>query len=84
MQDVKEDFAYLDDLSSKTILIFVDGLSKKIHGNPEAQRKDKLKRVKLRMAGYNVIETSARGLKDDANLELFLQELGLYLQKSNS
>jgi hypothetical protein len=74
----------LDDLSSKTILIFVDGLSKKIHGNPEAQQKDKLKRVKLRMAGYNVIETSARGLKDDANLELFLQELVLYLQKSNS
>jgi hypothetical protein len=27
------------------------------------------------MAGYNVIETSARGLKDEANLELFLQTL---------
>jgi hypothetical protein len=65
----------LDDLTSKSVLIFVDGLSKKIHGNPEAQQKDKLKRIKLRMAAYNVIEISARGLKDEANLELFLQEL---------
>ena len=36
------------------------------------------------MAGYNVIETSARGLKDDTNLEPFLQELSLYLQKWRS
>jgi hypothetical protein len=27
------------------------------------------------MAGYNVIEISARGLKEEANLESFLQEL---------
>jgi hypothetical protein len=78
------DFAYNDELPSKTVLIFVDGLSKKIHGNPEAQLKDKLKRVKLRMKGYNVIETSARGLKDETNLIAFLQELNLYLDKWRS
>jgi hypothetical protein len=71
----------LDDLTSKSVLIFADGLSKKIHRNPEAQQKDKLKRVKLRMAGYNVIEISARGLKDEANLELFLQELRSLFRK---
>ena len=78
------DVAYNDDLPSKTVLIFIDGLSKKIHGNSEVQLKDKLKRVKLKMKGYNVIETSARGLKDETNLIMFLEELNLYLQKWRS
>jgi len=78
------DFAYENDSPSKTVLIFIDGLSVKIHGNPEAQRKDKLKRVKLRMRGYNVIESSARGLMDKTHLEMFLQELSLYLEKWRS
>ncbi|MDF0682713.1 MAG: DUF1998 domain-containing protein, partial [Candidatus Nitrosocosmicus sp.] len=75
------DFAYTNDSPSKTVLIFIDGLSEKIHGNPESKRKDKLKRIKLRMEGYNIIESSAKGLRDEANLEMFLQELNLYLEK---
>lgn len=78
------DFAYEDNLPQKTILIFVDGLSRNIHGNPAAQQRDKLKRVKLRLEGYNVIETSARGLKDETNVISFLQELSLYLEKWGS
>jgi hypothetical protein len=78
------DFAFKADSPQKTVLIFIDGLSKNIHGNPVAQQKDKLKRIKLRMEGYNVIESSARGLKDKTNLEMFLQELALYLKRWNS
>lgn len=74
------DFAFIGDTPQKSILIYVDGLSIQIHGNPEAQKRDKLNRAKLRMQGYNVIEISARGLKDETNLELFFQELNLYLK----
>ena len=78
------DFAYIDGNPSKTVLIFIDGLSTEIHGNPEAQRKDRLKRAKLRMGGYNVVECSARGLGDRTYLEDFLQMLSLYLEKWRS
>ena len=49
------DFAYPD----KKILIYIDGLSENIHGNPLQQQKDKLLRAKAKMKGYEIIEISA-------------------------
>ncbi|MFX0140760.1 MAG: Zn-binding domain-containing protein, partial [Candidatus Hodarchaeota archaeon] len=70
------DFAYPD----KKVLIYVDGMSKKIHGNPEQMKKDKLKRAKLKMMGYLVIEITAVSLNDKKVVDGFLSELAVYLE----
>ena len=48
------DWAYPD----RRLLIFIDGMSAAIHGNPQQQKKDKLKRAKAKMAGWHVVEIS--------------------------
>ena len=44
-------------------MIYIDGLSENIHGNPLQQQKDKLLRAKAKMKGYEIIEA----LLDDLN-----------------
>jgi hypothetical protein len=74
------DLAYVNESKDKTVLIFIDGMSKKIHGNEEQRRKDKLIRTKIKMEGYKVIETTAQALNDKIALVDFLNELALYLE----
>mgnify|MGYP006311596021 CR=1 FL=1 len=69
------DWAYPDE----KVLVFIDGMSEKIHGNPEQQKKDKLLRAKAKMKGYRVVELSAQDLHDDAVIAIALGELGVYL-----
>jgi very-short-patch-repair endonuclease len=69
------DFAYPD----KKILIYIDGLSENIHGNPLQQQKDKLLRAKAKMKGYEIIEISAEGLDDDEYISMVLENIAVYL-----
>jgi hypothetical protein len=69
------DFAYPE----KKVLIFVDGLSEGIHGNPQQQARDRLKRRKAQMAGWQVLPISAQGLGDHEMLRVFLDELSMVL-----
>jgi hypothetical protein len=69
------DFAY----PTEKVLIFIDGLSARIHGNPTQQAKDRLLRTKARIAGWRVCEFSAQGLADATLLAGYLEELGLLL-----
>jgi very-short-patch-repair endonuclease len=69
------DYAYPDE----KVLIFIDGMSKSLHGDPNQQRKDKLQRAKAKMLGYQVIALSAEDLKDETALALVLDELTVYL-----
>ena len=71
------DFAY----PSKRVLVFVDGLSRPLHGNPEQQRRDRIKRAKARAAGWKVAEVSYQGLKDSTVAAGFLDELAVYLDE---
>lgn len=69
------DFAYPD----RKVLVYIDGMSAGIHGNPEQQRKDKLQRAKAEMKGFRVVSITAQGLTDDASLGEMFDRLALFL-----
>jgi uncharacterized protein DUF1998 len=54
------DFAWPE----QRLLVYVDGLSKRIHGNPEQQRKDRILRAKAEAKGWKVRMISGEGLGD--------------------
>lgn len=70
------DFAY----PSRRVLVLIDGLSTRIHGNPERRRKDQLDRARAQVAGWRVVVTSAQGLKDEEMAAMLLEELAVYLE----
>jgi hypothetical protein len=72
------DFAYEKD-DGKAVLIYVDGTSDSLHGNPSQKRKDALLRAKARMQRHDVVETTADALEDETNVSYVLQEIKLYL-----
>ena len=69
------DFAYPE----QKVLVFIDGMSKKLHGDPDRQRKDKVARAKLKMKGFHVVEITAEALQDDGCVAMHLEEIGIYL-----
>lgn len=69
------DYAYED----KKILIYIDGLSRKLHGNFQQKKNDSILRAKAKLKGYSVIEISAQGLKDEEYMNAKLEEISLYL-----
>jgi hypothetical protein len=73
------DFAYPE----ARVLVFIDGMSAGLHGDPARRRQDKLKRAQAKMQGYQVVEISAEGLKDETNVALVLDELALYLGRDD-
>ena len=73
------DFAYPDD----RILIYVDGMSQKIHGSAHQQRKDVILRAKLRNAGYQVVEITAASLDDRTVVNAKLDEIAVYLDRDD-
>lgn len=76
---IEADYAYMD----KKIIIFIDGLSPRLHGNPVVRKRDKINRAKAEMQGYKVLEISAQGLKDSAILNSFLNRLAVYLERED-
>ena len=71
------DFAY----PNERVLVFIDGMGKKLHGDPDRQRKDKLARAKLKMKGFHVVEITAEALQDDGSVAMHLDEIAVYLGK---
>jgi len=69
------DFAYPE----KKVLIYIDGMSEKIHGKPDQIHKDSIIRAKLRMMGFQVMEITAVSLNDNVIIHSFFEELGMYL-----
>ena len=69
------DWAYPD----KNVLVYIDGMSKKLHGNPEQRKKDLLLRAKLRMMNFHVVVFTAEELGDSEALALKFEELAVYL-----
>lgn len=69
------DFAWADE----KVLIFVDGMSTKYHGNPQQMANDNLTRAKLRAKGYQVVTMTATALEDDALIAAAMGEIAVYL-----
>jgi hypothetical protein len=69
------DFAWPEE----RLLVYVDGLSKRIHGNPEQQRKDRILRAKAETRGWKVRTISGEGLADRTMVGEFLEELAVLL-----
>ena len=73
------DYAYVGEEPSTTVLVFIDGTSDHLHGNPKQRQKDKLLRAKAEMKGYKVLEITAQELQDETAIEFKLQRLSIYL-----
>ena len=73
------DFAYPDE----RLLIYIDGMSEKIHGNPAQQTKDVILRAKLRSGGYQVVEITAVSLNDRTAIAAKLSEIAVYLGRDD-
>ena len=74
-QSTVADFAYTD----KKLLIFIDGLSRNIHGNPIQAERDKLQRKKAEFKGYKILEISAQTLKDEEMMRGYMEMISMYL-----
>ena len=64
------------------VCIYLDGLSRYIHGNPETAEKDQLIRSWLRNNGYDVIEIAVSDLDDEGAMIRHFRKLAGYLQEN--
>ncbi|MBN1947324.1 MAG: DEAD/DEAH box helicase [Bradymonadales bacterium] len=69
------DWAYPE----QKVLVFIDGMSKGLHGDPDRRRRDKLLRAKAKLKGYQVVEITAEALGDEGSLGVSMEELALFL-----
>ena len=68
-----------EDEFCKGVCIYLDGMSKHIHGNPETARKDRAIRAWLRGSDYEVIEVPANELDDEDAMARHFRRLANYL-----
>ena len=77
------DFFFEDLQKDITVVIYLDGLSKNIHGNEERARIDAIIRQKLEIMGFSVIEISSSTLNDPEALKLKLAEIAAKLKRKD-
>lgn len=71
------DFFYNDpDERSEGICIYLDGMSRAVHGNADRQAKDQAIREELRNEGYEVMTVTAGDLEDQGRMAKFFFRLG--------
>ena len=63
------------------VCIYLDGLSRRLHGNPETAERDLNIRSWLRNHGYEVIEISANELDDEKAMVSHFRRLANYLER---
>lgn len=67
------------DEFEKGLCVYLDGMSEGIHGNPEAQAKDKIIREELRNEGYEVISITALELDDKKAMIGYFKRVAKFL-----
>ena len=72
-----------DDDFCKGVCIYLDGMSKHIHGNPKTAKKDREIRTWLRGSDYEVIEIPANELDDEDAMARHFRRLANYLGQSS-
>jgi hypothetical protein len=70
-------FFAMDDLPG--LCIYVDGLSARLHGNPETAARDRHLREALRSRGYQVIEIPASHLEDRESMKRHIASIARWL-----
>ena len=73
------DLYYEDPSRDIKIAIYLDGLSKTIHGDADRKKMDKIIRSALRIKKVEVVEIAASELNDSIALDLYFQEIASYL-----
>jgi hypothetical protein len=70
----------IDPVSGVKVAIYLDGLSKGIHGNEERQKIDNLIRTILRSEGWHVEEIASSALDDPEMMKHHLRSLAKALK----
>lgn len=71
------DFYYENAEQGIAVVIYLDGLSKSLHGNADRARVDQIIRTKLELLGYKVVEVPSSALNDPMMLDLKKQEIAM-------
>ncbi len=69
------DFAWPE----RRILVFIDGTSPHLHGDPQRAQNDRTKRFQARTLSWKVIEITTQELSDEVSMAYKLDELTYYL-----
>jgi ATP-dependent helicase YprA (DUF1998 family) len=75
------DLFYDDPISGTQLAIYLDGLSKGIHGNKNQQQLDRMLRERLEEEGIDVIEVAASDLDDPEALKRHLKRISMKLRR---
>ena len=75
------DLYYEDSVREIFLTIYLDGLSKDIHGNEERRRVDVIIRQQLESMGYDVIEIASTDLNDPEALRLSLKRIAAKMKR---
>ncbi|MEM4729071.1 MAG: DEAD/DEAH box helicase [Thermoplasmata archaeon] len=81
MITTKPDFYYEDSSKGIKVAIYLDGLSKDIHGNEQRQKFDNYLRTVLKSEGYYVEEIASSSLYDRKMMQLHLGNIARALKK---
>ena len=77
------DLYYEDVTIGVQVAIYLDGLSKAIHGNKDRQRADHIIRSQLEARGIDVLEIATSDLNDPVARNLQLQRIASKLRRSD-
>ena len=69
------DFAYVDEPAGVHIAVYIDGLSKGIHGDPNTAQRDLIIRGQLEDQGWDVVEVAASHLDDSMLIKLAFRKI---------
>lgn len=69
------DFAYVDEAGGVHVAVYLDGLSKGIHGDPVTAQKDAIIRGQLEDQGWTVVEIAASHLDDPMLINLAFRKI---------
>lgn len=75
------DFSYQDDGHDIAVAVYLDGLSKGIHGHPNRQRVDQMIRQQLEADGWSVIVVASSDLSDPEAMVLHFRRLAHALKQ---
>ncbi len=75
------DLYYDDPVSGRQLAIYLDGLSKGIHGNKARQQLDRVLRESLEEEGIDVIEIAASDLDDPEAMKRHLKRISMKLRR---
>lgn len=75
------DLFYDDPVSGMQLAVYLDGLSKGIHGNKNRQQMDRMIRERLEEEGIDVIEIAASDLDDPEAMKRHLKRISVKLRK---